>query len=169
MEVRWWGGGAFVRDQRRSSEIKSKYLMPVVQMALIYNRMFAYRPAFAIVGESVDGGYVSNEFPMFTPKDTEYDDDVLLSYLVHFLDSPASLAEIDAESQGSTKTSRNRLVQETFLRMKVNIPTDPKRMAEIVSVLDSADRLRDELKKIGDGAQVVRNAFGGVLVPAATG
>lgn len=39
------------------------------------------------------------------------------------------------------------------------------RMAEVVEVLQSADRLRDDLKQLGESAQSLRDAFGGVMAP----
>lgn len=161
--VRWWGGGAFVRDTRRGADIKAKYMMPVQEGALVYNRMFAFRASFAIAGESVASGYVSNEFPMFIAKDTEYDADTLLKWIVHVLTSPAAVGLIDAESQGSTKTSRNRLNQQTLLDFMFPIPKSSEAMRKTVEVLDRANELRDSFKLLGEGAQGLRDAFSGFL------
>ncbi|SMX90798.1 type I restriction enzyme M protein [Brevibacterium iodinum ATCC 49514] len=161
--VRWWGGGTYVRSRRRGSEIKANYMMPVEGGTLIYNRMFAFRASFAIAGDEVSGGYVSNEFPMFRAKDSEFQDDLLLRWIVHVLTAPTSVGLIDAESQGSTKTSRNRLNQSSLMELKIPIPNTPEIMEEAVRLLDRADALRDELKDLGDGAQSLRDSFSGFI------
>lgn len=161
--VRWWGGGAYVRSRRRGSEIKANYMMPVEDGALIYNRMFAFRASFAIAGDEVSGGYVSNEFPMFRAKESVHDDSLLLKWIVHVLTAPTSVGLIDAESQGSTKTSRNRLNQRTLLDLMIPVPSTPELMKEAVGLLDRADALRDELKNLGDGAQTLRDSFSGFI------
>lgn len=161
--VRWWGGGAYVRSRRRGSEIKASYMMPVEDGSLIYNRMFAFRASFAIAGDEVSGGYVSNEFPMFRAKESDHDASLLLKWIVHVLTAPSSVGLIDAESQGSTKTSRNRLNQRTLLDLMIPVPTTPELMDEAVGLLDRADALRDELKSLGDGAQTLRDSFSGFI------
>jgi type I restriction enzyme M protein len=50
--------------------------------------------------------------PTFRPKSDVMHGDLLSRYIVHCLNSPQYLAVIDAESTGSTKTSRNRFNEE---------------------------------------------------------
>ncbi|MET3084005.1 hypothetical protein ABXI98_28395 [Gordonia polyisoprenivorans] len=104
---------------------------------------------------------MSNKFPIFTPKDGLYDDAVLLAYLMQVLNSPSSLAGISAESQASTKTSRNRLGQTALLKMQVQL----HRITRPVKALNAADALRDNLERVGDSPQSLRDAFGGLMVP----
>lgn len=164
--VRWWGGGAFVRAQRLGKDIKATYMLPVQEDALIYNRMFAFRASFAVTDAAVSGGFVSNEFPQFKIKPTQYDERNLLRYIVNVLNSPASIGLIDAESQGSTKTSRNRLNQKVLLSFKLPVPKSPEVLDRLVALLERADALRDAMKTLGDEAQELRDGFSG-LIPSA--
>ncbi len=139
------------------SEIKTSYLMPVVKDARSTSKYPpSVQPSRSSV-EDVDAGYVSNKFPIFTPKDGLYDDAVLLAYLMQVLNSPSSLAGISAESQASTKTSRNRLGQTALLKMQVQL----HRITRPVKALNAADALRDNLERVGDSPQSLRDAFGG--------
>ncbi len=59
---------------------------------------------------------------MFRAKEGVPDADMLCRYIVHCLNSPQYLAIVDAESTGSTKTSRNRFNEDEFLDFVVQVP-----------------------------------------------
>lgn len=140
--VRWWGGGAFIRETKEGRDVSASKLNKVARGQLVYNRLFAFRGSFAVVGDECDGAHASNEFPTFVAKGDREDADVMIRYLVHVMNSPQTLEVVDAMSSGSTKTSRNRLNQREFLKMTVNVPTDPEEMRELVELMDLADEFR---------------------------
>jgi hypothetical protein len=47
--VKWWGEGAFIREERYGREVKGSGLARVQKGWIIYNRLFAYRGAFAVL------------------------------------------------------------------------------------------------------------------------
>lgn len=67
---------------------------------------------------------------------------LVTEYVVHCLNSPQYLAEVDRDSTGSTKTSRNRYKDDRFLRMHVAIPRSIEQMKTLVSLLSRANVLR---------------------------
>lgn len=140
--VKWWGMGAFIREQKLGSEIKAKSLYEVRAGWLIYNRLFAYRASFAMLEDEHDGCFVSNEFPTFdTKKDIEHPD-LVKRFIVHCMNSPHYVALIDAQSTGSTQTSRNRFNQKQFLQLEIEFPTNREDLRSVVEMLDKADALR---------------------------
>lgn len=102
--VRSWGGGAFIREEKPGREIKGKTLYGVKPGWIVYNRLFAYRGSFAVIGDEHEGCYTSVEFPKFSVKEGFEKPDILSRYIVHCLNSPQYLEIVDAQSTGSTKT-----------------------------------------------------------------
>src|SRR5690606_2739317 len=108
--VKWYAQGAFVREEKRGAEIKAGKLFRVESGDLIYNRLFAWKGSFALLGSSFSGCYVSGEFPVFRPKaHVDYADDELLRYLYYAFSSPTFWTAVERLSTGSTTTSRLRL------------------------------------------------------------
>ena len=148
--VRWWGEGAFIREEKRGRELKAKILFRVSKGVIIYNRLFAFRGSFAITADKHEGCYVSGEFPTFTVRDGVKNPDLLARYIVHCLNSPQYLNVIDRQSTGSTKTSRNRFNQGLFVELKIRKPVSSSDLAKVVQLLDSASDLRTQQAELLD-------------------
>ena len=148
--VRWWGEGVFVRERKMGSDLKAKTLYRTVADHIIYNRLFAFRGSFAMLQKAHDGCYVSNEFPIFRAKEHVENGTLVCRYVVHALNSPQFLAVVDAESTGSTKTSRNRFNQKKFSALEVPIPQSGDELKRAVELLDTATLLRSEQAKALD-------------------
>jgi hypothetical protein len=146
--VRWWGDGTFIREENKGAKIKAKTLYKVSAGWLIYNRLFAFRGSFAIVRPEHDGCYVSGEFPTFTAKPQFESSDLICRYVVHCLNSPQYLRLVDAQSTGSTKTSRNRFNESLFLNLVVHIPMSALDLKRAVEILDNAADLRVRQKRL---------------------
>lgn len=154
--VRWWGEGAFLREEKLGRNIKATSIFKVSAKCLIYNRLFAYRGSFAVVPAELDGCYVSNEFPTFSLKESIPDGELVTRFVVHCLNSPQYLAVVDAESTGSTPTSRNRFNEEEFLDLAVRLPATSKLLLDAVTTLDSIADLRREQEKLLDLTKLYR-------------
>lgn len=161
--VKWHGLGTFVREEKLGREIKGKTLYRARQGRLIYNRLFAYRGSFALVPPEHDGCYVSNEFPTFVAKDGVAQPDLMIRYLVHCLNSPQYLARVDVLSTGSTKQSRNRFSKELFADFKVEVPSDPGDLLNVVELLDEALRLRARQEELLSLAKEMRDGVAMML------
>ena len=168
--VRWWGAGSYVREEKRGREIKGKTLYRIQPGTIIYNRLFAFRGSFAVVPPEQAGCYASNEFPTFALKPGVKGGEALIKYIVHCLNSPAYLHKVDAQSTGSTKTSRNRFNQKLFVELEINYPTAQKDLSRVVQVLDQADELRRQQAKLAELSASLRNGVMGLLpTPASLG
>src|SRR5437660_11320288 len=60
--VRWYGLGAFVRERLSGIDITRKQQWIIKAGDIVYNKLFAWKGAFAIAEEYVDGCIVSDKF-----------------------------------------------------------------------------------------------------------
>jgi type I restriction enzyme M protein len=79
---------------------------------------------------------------------------------VHCLNSPQYLKIIDAQSTGSTKTSRNRFNEKLFADLTIHIPVSKADLSHVVTLLDRATELRQEQKRL---AQLTERLKDGVF------
>src|SRR5216683_1495673 len=63
--VRWYGMGAFIRESELGMNITRKQQWVIKAGDIIYNKLFAWKNAFAIADNSVDGCIVSDKFPTY--------------------------------------------------------------------------------------------------------
>lgn len=137
--VRLEGNGAFLRETVTGSDIAATRLNRVANGDFIYSRLFAWRGAFAVIGEGLDGTYVSNEFPVFTADPTR----VCTSFLRYWFRLPAVWRRVEEDCTGSTPTTRNRYKEQFFLALQVPLPPLPEQHA-IVAHLDAlAEKTRE--------------------------
>lgn len=61
--VKWYAEGVFHRETVLGKDMSAKFVTPLVAGALIYNRLFAWKESFAVVGLEHAGLCVSSEFP----------------------------------------------------------------------------------------------------------
>ena len=57
--VRWYGNGAFLREERLGQGLSAQHIYRVKQGDVIYNRLFAWKGSFGLIGENLAGCYVS--------------------------------------------------------------------------------------------------------------
>lgn len=161
--VRWWGAGAFIREEKSGREIKGKHLWRVLPDRIIYNRLFAFRGSFAVVDHNLDGCYASSEFPMFAVKAGVTVPNIKSKYIVHCLNSPNYLKVVDKLSTGSTKTSRNRFKEDRFLEMTILMPRSDEIVRDMVVMLNRADALRAQQQSLLERVKELREGIGRLL------
>jgi type I restriction enzyme, S subunit len=123
--VRWYGNGAFLREERLGEGLSAQHIYRVKAGDVIYNRLFAWKGSFGLIGEDLAGCYVSNEFPLFAARLDRVDPQFLLWILQH----PRTSERADAFSTGTTSISRNRLGEDDFLHFPLNLPSLPEQRA----------------------------------------
>jgi type I restriction enzyme S subunit len=154
--VRWYGEGLFVREELHGYEIAASKVHVVRQGDFVYNRLFAWKGSFAIVGREVDGFHVSNEFPCFIIDQSRIDQRWLLSWFKR----ESAWASALGLSSGATPTSRNRLKEGAFLSLLISLPPlaeQQRLMARIEAIageVATAKGLQHEL--VGDADQLCR-------------
>src|SRR5207244_2097274 len=115
----------------------------------IYSRLFAWRGAFGIVPDSLDGSFVSNEFPTFESKGEGID----LRFLHYWFRLPGVLRTVEADCTGSTPLTRNRYKESFFLALEVPLPAfaEQRRIVQRIEGLafkvDEARSLREQTIK----------------------
>ncbi|MBL3609995.1 restriction endonuclease subunit S [Rhodovulum sulfidophilum] len=134
--VRWYGNGAFLREERLGDELSAQHIYRVQPGDVIYNRLFAWKGSFALVGDDLADCYVSNEFPLFAARLDRVDPQFLLRVLQH----PRTSERADAFSTGTTSISRNRLSEDDFLHFPLALPplAEQRAIAEALGSVEAA-------------------------------
>lgn len=115
--VRSNGGGVFHRETVLGKEQSATYLYPLEPGAVIYNRLFAWKGSFAVVGDDFSGHYVSSEFPQF-----EIDRTIATpEYICLVLTTNKVLDAVKAASIRSAAVSRNRFIESELLAFRIPI------------------------------------------------
>ncbi len=131
--VRWYGAGVFVREKRKGSEVKGKAFQ-LEAGRLVYNRLFGWKQAFAVVPDDFAGVLVSNEFPQFCVDDSQ----ASTAFVAIACASPQFAHKALALSTGSAAVSRNRLHETDFMNLEIPLP--PRAIQDwIVGAIGSVD------------------------------
>jgi len=144
----WYAKGLYIKEEKRGSEIRATTLFEVKEGDFVYNRLFAWKGAFAVATTEVDSCFVSNEFPCFTVRT----DLVEPKFLWLYFSRESAWNEALGLSSGSTPTSRNRLREPQFLNMEVLLPPlDEQR--RIVSRIEEFAAKIEEARELRHGTQ----------------
>jgi type I restriction enzyme S subunit len=116
--VKWYGEGVFERETCLGANLSASHLYPLGSGRLIYNRLFAWKASFAVVPDSADGLYVSNEFPQFEVDPSQ----AIAEYVLLYCLSDPFIAAVKKASEGSAAVSRNRFKEGSFLDFEISLP-----------------------------------------------
>jgi type I restriction enzyme S subunit len=132
--VKWYAEGPFLRETVTSDTSKATRFYRARQGQFIYNRLFAWKGSFGLVGADLDGSFVSNEFPLFDCDTTR----LLAEYLNLHFRQPHVWDEIERVSTGTT-ASRNRWKEAQFNDYKVALPplTEQRRIVDVIAAVDA--------------------------------
>ena len=119
--IRWYGEGVFHRETVLGKDISSKYVIPCVRNALIYNRLFAWKESFAVVSDDFVDCYVSSEFPQFIVDQCQ----AIPNYLYLLFTTETVINAVKSSSIGSSAVSRNRFKEETLRSFEIPLPPLP--------------------------------------------
>jgi type I restriction enzyme, S subunit len=133
--VRWYGNGAFLREEKPGAKIATKTLNAVEPGDIVYSKLFAWKGSFAVIPEWCRGAVASNEFPTYVPSRDRL--------LPEFFALWASRQEVwdmaNDASTGTTAASRNRLAPDAFLELEIELPPLEEQLA-IVAAANVADQ-----------------------------
>jgi type I restriction enzyme S subunit len=138
--VRLYGAGAYFHTVVSGDRLRAPVVHRVEEGDLLYNKMWASKGAFALVGAAHAGGVVTSEFPLFRAREG-----IDARYLRHVFGVPRFWSLAKAWSDGTT--DRARLGPADFLVMPLDLlPTECQ--PAVATVLDvvqahvqAADRL----------------------------
>ena len=139
--ARWYAEGLFVREEKPGSDLAAPRVYRVRESDFVYNRLFAWKGSFALVEGVHDGFHVSNEFPTFEIHRERVEPEYLLAVFAQ----PTLWSEALSRSAGGTPTSRNRLREDRFLKIRIPLPPidEQRRIAELVSRIRELTKLRE--------------------------
>ncbi len=141
--VKWYAEGIFERERRLGRGIAAKQLNRVEEGDFVYNRLFAWKGSFAVVGNGHAGGYVSGEFPVFRAKPGM----ILEEFLYRYFTRPQIWKQIEHQSIGTTSVSRNRWKEDQFFSWHISLPplTEQERIVAILRSIDEAIKANAEV------------------------
>ena len=134
--VRLEGNGAFHRETVLGTETSASRLSRANVGDFIYSRLFAWRGAFGLIGQDLDGCFVSNEFPLFKVDESRLN----AEYLNRWFQLPATWRRVEEDCTGSTPTTRNRFKEEFFRKLQVPLPPLAEQKAIVVHLNALSER-----------------------------
>lgn len=134
--IRWYGNGPFLKKAKLGAEIAAKSMNAVLPGDIVYSKLFAWKGSFGVISDDYQGSVASGEFPTFVP-----DQERLLPAFFSIWARRKEVWEAANEaSTGTTAGSRNRLSQDDFLDLEIDLPPFQEQQA-IVAAVDRASRL----------------------------
>ncbi|MGE5216153.1 MAG: HsdM family class I SAM-dependent methyltransferase [Chloroflexota bacterium] len=119
--VKLYGKGVQLRDRVTVDDLKGDKWFQVKEGDLIFSKIDARNGAFGLILEALDDGIVTNEFPTFRLKNSEFEPLVLSALLA----SKAFYGQIEEKVSGAT--GRRRFEPEDLLGMEVPLLGDDVR------------------------------------------
>lgn len=116
--VRWYGLGAFIRDSAYGADIARKQQWIVEKDDIIYNKLFAWKGAFAVADEMVHGHIASDKFPTYVHNPDRVD----LDYLRYYFRSPSTAEQAAVLSRGAAAISKFTLNPPQFWHLTIPLP-----------------------------------------------
>lgn len=134
--ARWYAGGIYARAVEEASKVKTKSLNRLSAGDVTYNRMWATKAAFGVVGTDADGCLVTNDFPVFEADCSQ----LLPEYMALVFGSATFQASAALLAVGTTE--RRRLKERDFLSIEVALPSvaAQRRMVDLIQALDNSLR-----------------------------
>lgn len=158
--VRWYGKGAFIRDRVLGDEIARKQQWIIRAGDVVYNKLFAWKGAFAVADDTVDDHLVSDKFPTYR-LDTET---VAPRYLAHYFRTHQLAFQAERLSKGAAAISKLTLNPPHFWDLVMPLPPFAEQQ-RIVAMIDGAEAKLIEAQRLRGEAETETAA----LVTAAIG
>ncbi|OMB84180.1 restriction endonuclease subunit S [Mycolicibacterium conceptionense] len=132
--VKWYAEGPFLRETVTSETSKATRFFRVCSGQFIYNRLFAWKGSFGLVGPDLEGSYVSNEFPLFECRPSR----LLPEFLALHFRQPTVWHHIERVSTGTT-ASRNRWKEAQFNDYRMALPSvvEQRRIIDLMAAVDT--------------------------------
>ncbi len=146
--VRWYGNGAFIRDRVFGTDIARKQQWIVCAGDVLYNKLFAWKGAFAVADEVVDGHIASDKFPTYALDTTRIEP----RYLEHYFRTHQLAFQAGRLSKGAAAISKLTLNPPQFWNLKIPLPPLGEQQ-RLVAILGDADAKLAEAKGLRSEAR----------------
>jgi len=147
------GRGSFTKPPISGSSTSAQTLFRVRAGQFIYSRLFAFEGAYAVVEESQDGFFVSNEFPSFKLDQRR----ILPGYLRAYFRRPSVWNELASQSTG-LGNRRQRIHPEVILAHCAPLPPLAEQQ-RLVAHLDAIESRLTRAQKLREEAAAEAQAF----------
>ncbi|MCX5817301.1 MAG: restriction endonuclease subunit S [Proteobacteria bacterium] len=137
--VRLNGKGAFLREVINGTKTSAKTLYRVTTGDFIYSRLFAWRGAFDVIENNLDGCFVSGEFPTFIPIEKSINP----YFLLYWFHLPETLDRVNQDCSGSTPLTRNRFKEQFFLELKIPLPPLSEQQRIVARIEELAAKIEE--------------------------
>jgi type I restriction enzyme S subunit len=117
--VRWYGKGAFVRETPIGMDIGRKQQWIIRKGDVVYNKLFAWKGAFAVADDEVDGCIVSDKFPLYRIRE----DRLIPAYLKYYFATAELAKQAELLSKGAAAISKLTLNPPQFWDLKLQLPS----------------------------------------------
>lgn len=134
--VRWYGKGAFIREELGGLEISRKQQWIIKAGDVVYNKLFAWKGAFAVGDASIDGHIVSDKFPTYEINEELVDRE----YLMYYFQTPEIAQQAFLLSKGAAAISKLTLNPPQFWELTIPLPSLPaqRRIVERLQYISHA-------------------------------
>lgn len=135
--VRWYGQGSFVRQQLTGVDIARKEQWRIEPGDIVYNKLFAWKGAFAVADETVKGCIVSDKFPTYRAESERVD----LGWLKWYFRTPNIARQAQDLSKGAAAISKLTLNPPDFWRLTLPLPPLAEQRRSVTRIEHVASRL----------------------------
>lgn len=143
-----FGRGLFEKQPISGTTTSAKHLYRVKTGQFIYSRLFAFEGAYGLVGDDLNGHFVSNEYPHFDcdPKR------VLPEYLATYFRASSTWEKAATFTTGMGDR-RRRIKPEQLIKMEIPLPplSEQQKIVEwieaVATRVEEAKRLQEEMEQ----------------------
>lgn len=137
--VRWYGMGAFVREKLLGMDISRKQQWIIRAGDIVYNKLFAWKGAFAVADESVDGCIVSDKFPTYQVNT----DLVEPRWLGYYFRTRMLAQQAEVLSKGAAAISKLTLNPPQFWELTIPLPPLDLQGQQVAWIEELASQISD--------------------------
>lgn len=148
--VRLYGSGARIQGKFSGAALQAPSLYRVEPGDIIYNKMWASKGTFALIGPDTGACFSTSEYPAFKATEGNSSD-----FIFRVLSQPRFWARAEAWSSGST--DRTRLNPTDFLTLPIPVPP-PAEQRAIAVVLGSVEEAIARAGELIEAISVAKHA-----------
>lgn len=137
--VRWYGLGTFIREIKSGINITRKQQWVIKSGDVVYNKLFAWKGAFAVANDEVNDCIVSDKFPTYKHDPIKVD----IRYLHYYFQTPTIARDAELLSKGAAAISKLTLNPPDFLKLTIPLPKLSEQERIVKKIKEIEDRIKD--------------------------
>jgi len=157
--VRWYGQGAFVRQQLAGADITRKEQWKIEPEDIVYNKLFAWKGAFAVADETISGCIVSDKFPTYRADSQRVDK----GWLKWYFRTPDISRHAQDLSKGAAAISKLTLNPPDFWKLTIPLPPLAEQRRIVACIEELAGKIAEARRIRSDTNRETRAVFPSAL------